>query len=67
MIYNYIIQYDIERSVDMISKKELAKELSVSIPTIDRYMKDGMPYHKIGKKLVRFYLNEVFEWLKKGQ
>ncbi len=50
----------------MLNKKELAKELSVSIPTIDRYMKNGMPYHKLGKKLVRFYLEECIEWLKKG-
>lgn len=51
----------------MLSKKELSKELSISIPTIDRYMKAGMPYHKIGSKLVRFYLEEVKEWLKKGE
>lgn len=51
----------------MLSKKELSKELSVSIATIDRYMKCGMPFHKIGKKLVRFYLEEVQEWLKKGE
>lgn len=49
----------------MLSKKELAKELSISIPTIDRYMKQGMPYHKVGKRLVRFYLKEVMEWIEK--
>lgn len=52
----------------MLTKKQLSKELSISITTIDRYMKQGMPYHKLGEKLVRFYLQEVTEWLlKKGE
>jgi len=51
----------------MLTKKQLAKELSISVPTIDKYMKQGMPYHKLGVKLVRFYLEEVKEWLMKGE
>lgn len=47
----------------MVDKKELAKHFNVSIPTIDRLMKDGMPYYKIGR-LVRFKLEEVENYLK---
>lgn len=47
----------------MLTKEELAEELKVSIPTIDRQMKIGMPHIKIGKA-VRFELDEVVKWLK---
>jgi Phage DNA packaging protein Nu1. len=47
----------------MLTKKELAKELKISIPTVDRQLKMGMPHIKIGK-VIRFELNEVVKWLK---
>ena len=47
----------------MITKKELSKELNVSLPTINRLMDKGMPYLKIGKA-VRFELEDVKNWLK---
>ena len=45
----------------MITKKEVAELLSVSIPTVDRYMKKGLPYNKIGKT-VRFETQNVLDW-----
>lgn len=47
----------------MLSKKEIAKEFNISLPTINRYMKMGMPFYKVGGKLVRFYPEEVKKWL----
>lgn len=47
----------------MITKKELAEELKISLPTIDRQLKLGMPHINIGKA-VRFELEEVIKWLK---
>lgn len=46
----------------MITKKELAEHYNVSIATIDRLMKEGLPYTKIGKN-VRFDLEKVKKWL----
>ena len=35
------------------SKKEAAKALRISLPTLNRYMKKGKtPYHKIGDRVV---------------
>jgi excisionase family DNA binding protein len=56
----------IDRRVKMLTKKELAAKLKLSIPTIDRLMKKGMPFFKIGKS-VRFDEEIVNEWLKKYQ
>jgi len=51
----------------MLDKKKLAQELGISIMTIDRHMKNGLPHYKIGK-LVRFNLTEVLEYFaKKGE
>ncbi len=50
----------------MLDKKDLAKELKVSIPTIDRLIAKGMPKIKVGKA-VRFEYPEVVAWLKSRQ
>lgn len=46
----------------MLTKKELAEILKVSVPTIDRYMKSGMPYMKLATGKVRFEIEEVKRW-----
>ena len=53
----------------MLTKKELASILKVTIPTIDRYMKAGMPYLKMLNGSVRFEIEEVKKWAyaKKGE
>lgn len=45
----------------MLSKKQLAEELNISVPTVDRNMKRGMPFMKLGKS-VRFDLEAVVKW-----
>ncbi len=46
----------------MLTKKELAKKLSVSLPMIDKWRSQGMPFLKIGKS-VRFKWEDVEKWL----
>jgi predicted site-specific integrase-resolvase len=48
----------------MLTKKELATEIKVSLITIERYMKKGMPYFKTPTGRVRFILEDVTKWLK---
>ena len=50
----------------MLTKPELSEWLKVSIPTVDRLMKQGMPYIKIGKA-VRFEQEDVKKWLEEQQ
>ena len=48
----------------MLKKTDLAKELNISIASIDRLMAKGMPYLKIGKS-VRFDLEKVINYLER--
>lgn len=51
----------------MISKKELAKELKVSLVSVDRMIVRGMPYYKTSSTnegTTRFDLDEVKQWLR---
>ena len=50
----------------LLTKKELAEYFGVSIATVDRDMKKGLPYLKMSK-FVRFYLDEVLEFYKKNK
>ena len=47
----------------LLNKKEIAKELHLSVSMIDKLMTKGLPYIKIGKA-VRFDPVEVKEWVK---
>ncbi|MGV8982105.1 helix-turn-helix domain-containing protein [Clostridium sp.] len=51
--------------MNFINKKELAEKLKVSVVTIDRLRKQGLPFHKVGAKIV-FDWVEVTEWIKRG-
>jgi excisionase family DNA binding protein len=50
----------------MKTKKEISIILNISVPTIDRLMKKGLPFIKIGKS-VRFEDEKVLEWIKEKQ
>ena len=47
----------------MLKKKELADKLKISVPMVDKLMREGLPRIKIGKS-VRFEYDEVVRWLK---
>lgn len=52
----------------LISRKELAEELSVSVQTIRRLEKKGLPSIRtavnVGKSQPRYVLEEVISWMK---
>ena len=47
-----------------LNKKELAERFGISVSSVNNYMRQGMPYYKIGSKLVRFSSEDVEKWLK---
>lgn len=50
-----------------VSAKELQDYLKISESTLFRFLKQGMPVLKVGKKINRFCLEDVVEWLEKNQ
>jgi len=51
---------------EILTKKELAKLLKVTVRTIDRLRGEGMPSFKVGNQ-VRFDKEDVKDWLKKNK
>ena len=47
-----------------LKKKEVAERYGISVSSVNNYMRQGMPYYKIGSKLVRFSPEDVEKWLK---
>lgn len=49
----------------LMTKQELAEFLKLSPYTVEYLRKKkGMPYLKLGKKTVRYRIEDVVEWLK---
>lgn len=46
-----------------LSKKQVAENFGISVSTVNNYMRQGMPFYKVGKKLVRFIYEEVEKWI----
>jgi excisionase family DNA binding protein len=44
--------------VKYYSKQEVMAYLKISLPTLNRYMKQGLKYHKVGRN-VRFKMREI--------
>ena len=51
------------RSLDLIRMNQICKELSVSKPTIYKYIELGMPVHKVNS-LSFFDTKEIEAWIK---
>ena len=47
-----------------LSKKQVAEKFGISVSTVNNYMRQGMPFYKMGGKLVRFVSEEVENWMK---
>lgn len=47
-----------------LKKKEVAERFGISVSSVNNYMRQGIPYYKIGSKLVRFNPEDVEKWLK---
>lgn len=48
----------------ILKKKEVAERFGISVSSVNNYMRQGMPYYKIGSKLVRFDIKDVEKWLR---
>ena len=46
-----------------LDKKGIAEKFGISVSSVNNYMRQGMPYYKIGSKLVRFSSEDVEKWL----
>ena len=46
-----------------LSKKQVAEKFGISVSTVNNYMRQGMPFYKVGRKLVRFIFEEVENWI----
>ena len=47
-----------------LKKKEVAERFGISVSSVNNYKRQGMPYYKIGSKLVRFDIKDVEKWLR---
>ena len=47
-----------------LDKKQVAEKFGISVSTVNNYMRQGMPFYKMGGKLVRFVYEEVEKWIK---
>jgi excisionase family DNA binding protein len=50
-----------------LKKKEVAERFGISVSSVNNYMRQGMPYYKIGSKLVRFDIKDVEKWLREKE
>ena len=52
-----------------ITEKELAETLKVSVPKLrlDRVKRRGLPFYKIGKRLVRYDMDQIMKVLEDNQ
>lgn len=46
----------------VVTRRELAELMRVSVPTIDRLRRQGMPCVTWGRRLVRFRVGEAIAW-----
>jgi len=46
----------------LVKRDELAEIMRVSVPTIDRMRRAGMPYVTWGRRLVRFRVADAIAW-----
>ena len=47
----------------ILTKKQVAEYLGKSVPTIDRYMREGLPFRKIDGGYPEFYKPQVDGWM----
>jgi excisionase family DNA binding protein len=47
---------------ELVTREELAEILRVSVPTVDRMRRAGMPHHTWGRRLIRFRVREAMAW-----
>lgn len=51
---------------EILTKEELANFLKIGIRTVDRMMKEGLPYLKV-RGSIRFERRKVLQWLEENE
>jgi phage terminase Nu1 subunit (DNA packaging protein) len=46
----------------LVTRQELAEIMRVSVPTVDRMRREGMPCVTWGRRLIRFRVSEALRW-----
>jgi len=49
-------------SPELLNERELATKLKCSVPAIRLWRSQGMPFRRLGKRLVRFEYERVLSW-----
>lgn len=52
---------------ELVTRQELAEIMRVSVPTIDRMKREGMPSVTWGRRLVRFRVRDAMTWAEQQQ
>jgi phage terminase Nu1 subunit (DNA packaging protein) len=52
---------------ELVTREELARIMRVSLPTIDRMRRDGMPSVTWGRRLRRFNVADAMRWAEDKQ
>jgi predicted DNA-binding transcriptional regulator AlpA len=48
----------------ILTKKQVADYLGKSVPTIDRYMREGLPFRKVDGGYPEFYKESIDRWVR---
>ncbi|MGH7961901.1 MAG: helix-turn-helix transcriptional regulator [Candidatus Binatia bacterium] len=57
------IVQEVYMSEEILTAKELATKLKVSLPAVRRWTREGLPARPLGGRLVRFELDKALSWL----
>jgi predicted DNA-binding transcriptional regulator AlpA len=54
--------------VPFLTPKELSKQISVSVKTLERWRKEkvGPPFVKIGNKRIRYHIKDIDAWVQEN-
>jgi phage terminase Nu1 subunit (DNA packaging protein) len=52
---------------ELVTRHELAEIMRVSVKTVDRMRREGMPHITWGRRLVRFRVGEAISWADRQQ
>ena len=63
------LPYFVRGVMKLVKEKEVAETLQVSIPKLrlDRVKRRGLPFYKIGKRLVRYDMDQIMKVLEDNQ
>jgi excisionase family DNA binding protein len=56
--------YEPSPGESMLTTKELCEKYKISDSTVTRWRREGLPFERLGPRLVRFDEDKVIGWLK---